>query len=88
MYDVNLDFSGDIMHMRSDIWGYDRCDPNYKQKARFADWKRVSSFFIGVIGVSGLMYTGDYWCKRYAPYMPKHWPQDDVKHYTYSDKYF
>lgn len=85
---LTLSVSGEILHVRADMWGSDKGDPNYREKARFADWQRVSSLFIAVFGISGLMYTGDYWCKRYAKFMPKQLPRDDVKHYTYSDKYF
>lgn len=76
------------MHVRSDVWGSDRADPNYREKARFPDWQRILSLFVAVFGISGLMFTGNYWCKRYLPYMPKQWPQEGKKHYTYSDKYF
>ncbi|KAE9543180.1 hypothetical protein AGLY_003091 [Aphis glycines] len=79
---------GEIMHVHADMWGSDKGDPNYRQKARYPDWQRVLSFFVAVFGISGLMITGDYWCKRYRPFMPKQWPQDNVKYYTYSDKYF
>lgn len=85
---LTLAFSGEILHVRADMWGSDKGDPNYRERARFPDWQRVSSFFIAIFGISGLMYSGDYWCKRYAKFMPKQLPQDDVKHYTYSDKYF
>jgi len=70
------------------MWGSDKGDPNYKDKARFPDWQKVSSFFGAVFVVGGLMLIGEYCCKRYRPYMPKQWPQEDVKYYTYSDKYF
>lgn len=76
------------MHVHSDMWGSDKGDPNYKQNARFPDWLKVSAFFIGVFGVSGLIWSGDFWCKRYREYMPKQWPQEGVKYYTYSNKYF
>lgn len=74
--------------MHSDIWGSDKGDPNYKQNARFPDWQKISALFAAVFGISGLMYFGDDWCKRYRPYMPKQWPEEEIKHYTYSEKYF
>lgn len=76
------------MHVHSDMWGSDKGDPNYKANARFPDWLKVTAFFVSVFGISGLMWSGDFWCKRYRPYMPKQWPQEGVKYYTYSNKYF
>lgn len=76
------------MHVHSDIWGSDKADPNYRERARFPDWQRVGSFFVAVFGVLGLMYYGEHYCKRYRKFMPKQMPVNDVKYYTYSDKYF
>lgn len=76
------------MHVHTDMWSSDKGDPNYRENARFPNWQRVSSFFAVVFGIGGLMLTGDYWCKRYREFMPKQWPQDNVKYYTYSDKFF
>lgn len=76
------------MHVHADKWGSDKADPNYKEKARFPDWQRVSALLIFFFGIGGLMYSGNYWCKSYNKYMPKQWPQEKLKCYTYSDKYF
>lgn len=76
------------MHVHADKWGSDKADPNYREKARFPDWQRLLSLFVAVFGISGLMISGNYWCLTYRQFMPKQWPKEGVKHYTYSDKYF
>jgi len=79
---------GEIMHVHADMWGSDKGDPNYRERARFPDWQKVLSLFVTVFGLGGVMLSGNYWCKTYRQLMPKQWPADGEKYYTYSDKYF
>jgi len=76
------------MHAHADIWGSDKADPNYKEKARFPDWQRVTSLLVVVFGLGAFMFSGNYWLKSYRECMPKQWPKENVKNYTYSEKYF